>query len=174
MKKVVALLLTFIMLLGLVACGNGEKDKEDGKISVDMSKYPAAIAEWSGQNFIDFFKDAGVFYDGNGAETWLQDHVDYWPGTPVNECAGWWTDDGSSMVMVFVLKEDIEDSSKADYDAWLKAATETKKLPGDYSALQADYVVGNVIFSFETTILDDAVYNKMSDAYKYLVEKIGK
>lgn len=168
MKKVVCILLAGMMLLGMAACGggNGGESKADGS-SVDMSKYPGTVGDWTGQNLIDYFKEAGIFTGTKeGDETWLQDHTTYWPGTPVSECAGYWTGDNSVMVMMLVLKNDLTDSSEKQYNEWISTIKETKKLPGDYNSFVVDHLVGNVVFIYSTTTLDEAVYNAMETAYQ--------
>lgn len=175
MKKLITLLLALTMVLCLVACGSSNDAKADDtaeNTGIDMSKYPADINEWSGQNFNDYFTEAGIFHENN-AETWLQDHEIYWPGTPVDECAGWWTDDGSAMVMICILKESHADSSAEDYSVWKSAIVETKALPGEYSAFAVDHLVGNVTFSYSSFIMDDDVYEAMDAAYLQLVEALG-
>ena len=38
-----------------------------------MSKYPADINEWTGQNLVDYFEEAVNFPDD--CESWVQDHL---------------------------------------------------------------------------------------------------
>ena len=92
MKKIMKVVLATFLLVCFAGCNKESDGKNDDENStdVDMSKYPAEISEWSGQNFVDYFTEAGVFSNDNGYETWIQDHTSYWPDTPVNECAGWW------------------------------------------------------------------------------------
>lgn len=178
MKKAVAILMAAVMLLGAAACGgNGDKGKVENnngnESKVDMSKYPGDIKEWSGQNLIDYFTEAGIFTGTKeGDETWLQDHETYWPGMPVDECAGYWTGDDSVMVMMLVLKDDLTDSSKEQYDEWISTIKDTKKLPGELNTIVVDHLVGNVAFSYSTTILDEDAYNAMEKAYQDLVEAL--
>lgn len=171
MKKVFSTLLALALALSLAACG-GSGGKSGGGSDIDMSAYPSDINEWTGQNFIDYFTEAGVFGTADGGESWLQDHADYWPGTPVDDCAGWW-DDMNNMIVITILKPDIADSSQEQYDEWMTAIRDTKAFPGDYAALGADHLVGNVVFEFETTVMDDEIYEKMNTAYQDLVKALG-
>lgn len=181
MKKVLALTLAFVMLLSLAACGgNSEKEPEkkpdEGTgLNIDMSKYPTDINAWSGQNFVDYFAEAGVFTERAGFESWIQDHTDYWPETPVNECIGYWDPDGEgNMIMIFVLKSDIADAGEDMYKEWMDSLKTSKKLPGDYGNLgTVDHLVGNVVFMFENTVFNDGILADMTAAYNYLVEKLG-
>lgn len=174
MKKILTLMLALVMALTLAACGGSGNDSKDGSGSpgIDMNKYPAAIEDWTGQNFIDYFTEAGACTGGNGFETWIQDHVNYWPGTPVNECAGWWDDEGTT-VMIVTLSADNVDTSQEQYDEWINYFRENKSFPSEYMGIPVDHLAGNVAFLFETSILDDAVYEKMSAAYQNLVDTLG-
>ena len=94
MKKFFAVLLMLTMVFTFCACGgdtaSSGNDSGDTASGIDMSAFPADVNEWTGQNFIDYFKAQGLFTDDSAHETWLQDHANYWPQTPVSECAGWW------------------------------------------------------------------------------------
>jgi predicted small lipoprotein YifL len=183
MKKVISLLMAAVLVLSLAACGgsttNSTEDSaadsavEDTSATVDLSAYPDSLDEWTGQNFIDYFQSAGLFTDGDGFETWTQDHATYWPGTPVDECVGWWNDDDTVMVMICILNADNADTDQDQVDEWLTSAQEDNTFPGDYATVPVDYVVGHVTFTFETTILDDDIYNAFSEAYQTLVSSVG-
>ncbi len=168
MKKVLAMILAAVLLLGAAACGTADGGKGSG--GPDLGNYPESLDAWSGQDFIDYFTEAGIFTEGNGAETWLQDHATYWPGTPVNECAGWWDD--MSMAMILVMSPENSDSSQEQLEEWKTSIRENKALPGDYSTITVDYLVGNIAFSYNT-ILDEELYNKMDTACKELFEALG-
>ncbi len=172
LQRLTVVCMAVVLTLGLAACGakGGDSKKEGSKI--DMSKYPSKIEEWSGQNVNDYFKEAGVFYDGNGGEIWLQDHATYWSGMPVKECAGWWTEDGS-MAMIFVLSGSEADTSEEQLNEWIEAIKADKKLPleGEMT-IAIDHLVGNLAFSY-STVLDEDAYNAMDAAYKNLVEALG-
>ena len=121
---------------------------------------------------MDYFTEAGVFKNGNGFETWMQPHAMYWDNTPVNECVGCW-DDTTVSITIAILGTDNADSSEEQYNEWMTNIKEKKALPGDYSSLTIDHLVGNVAFQYETTVLDDETYNTMTDAYNYLVKSLG-
>lgn len=171
MKKVFSTLLALALVLSLAACG-GSNGGSGGKSDVDMSAYPADLGDWTGQNFIDYFTEAGAFTEADGGNSWLQDHADYWPGTPVTECAGWW-DDMNNMVTILLLSPDNADSGQEQYDEWMTAIRDTKALPGDYAALTVDHLIGNVAIQYETTVMDDEIYEKMNAAYQDLVKALG-
>lgn len=187
MKKALAIALAVLMVLSLAACGkktnNNESKPNESKpgestnadvteLTIDMSKYPAKLEEWTGQNLIDYFKEAGVFKDGDGFETWSQDHATYWAKTPVNECVGCW-DDSTTTIMIAILSADNADTSEEQLNEWVANIKEKKALPGDYSSFVVDHLIGNIAFSYEATVLDDEIYNKMTDAYNYLVKSMG-
>lgn len=171
MKKVLALVLAFVMLFALAACGGtADKGQGDEKGDIDMSKYPADINAWSGQNFVDYFTEAGVFDESRPeSEIWTQPHQMYWDATPVSEAVGFWDNDNS--IIIYILKEELADSDKATYDEWM-GLFKQKKAPKDYM-IEVSHIVGNVAFEYETSVTDDALYEKMDAAYKYLVEKLG-
>jgi hypothetical protein len=117
MKKIISLLLAAVLVLSLAACGGSTKTaedtpEEDTSATVDLSAYPDSLDEWTSQNFIDYFQSYGLFTDGDGFETWTQDHATYWPGTPVDECVGWWNDDDTVMVMICILSADSADTDE--------------------------------------------------------------
>lgn len=176
MKKILAVILALGMVLGLAACGEGSgKGDASGGGDTDMSKYPAKLEEWTGQNFLDYFTDAGIFYDKeNEAETWLQNHAEYWPETPVKECAGWWTDDGMAMVMIFVMGSDEADTSEEQLAEWRESMKNTKGLPGEFAAsgVTVDDLSGNVAISYGG-VLDEQLYSNVEAAWKGLLEKLG-
>jgi ABC-type transport system substrate-binding protein len=179
MKKVLSILLAAALVLSLVACGGStttaaeDSTAEDTSSTVDLSAYPDSLDEWTSQNFIDYFQSYGLFTDGDGFETWTQDHATYWPGTPVDECVGWWNDDDTVMVMICILSADSADTDEDQLNEWLTSAQEDNTFPGEYATVPVDYVVGHVTFTFESTILDDDVYNAFSEAYQNLVSSVG-
>lgn len=174
MKKIFAILMAAVMMFGAVACGGGNESKAEDGSKVDMSKYPSDINEWSGQNLIDYFTEAGVFVGTKeGDESWLQDHVNYWSGMPVNECAGYWTGDETVMIMMLILKKDLADSSEEQYNEWMTTIKDTKKLPGELSTFAVDHLAGNIAFIYANTTLDEAVYNAMEAAYQDLIKALN-
>ena len=176
MKKALALLLTLLMVLSLTACGASKPAQTEAPAEaagVDLSAYPEKLEDWTGQNFIDYFKAAGVFKDGDGYETWLQDHANYWPGTPVNECAGCWDDAGTFMVMIFLFDGSNADTSEEDLNTWLDGIREKKTLPEEYMSMPVDHLVGNIGFTYEIYIQDEDAYNAMNDAFHALMQAKG-
>ncbi len=175
MKKIMKVVLATFLLVCFAGCNKESDGKNDDENStdVDMSKYLAEISEWSGQNFVDYFTDAGVFSNDNGYETWIQDHTSYWPDTPVNECAGWWNKEGTDRVMILIMKSDNADTSEEQMNEWIKSIKENHTLPGEYASLPVDHLVGNVAFSFETSILDDANYEAFNNAYQQLLTALN-
>jgi ABC-type transport system substrate-binding protein len=179
MKKVLSILLAAALALSLAACGGSttktaeDSAAEDAAATVDLSAYPDSLDEWTSQNFIDYFQSFGLFTDGDGFETWTQDHATYWPDTPVDECVGWWSDDDTVMVMICMLSADNADTDEDQLDEWLTSAQEDNTFPGEYATVPVDYVVGHVTFTFESTILDDTIYTAFSEAYENLVSSVG-
>lgn len=202
MKKILAALLTAAMLLSVSACENenggsgagtnapastaptssapasGAPDSSapegtSGGESGAIEGYPASLDEWTGQQFVDYFKSVGVFKDGGGEETWVQDHS-YWAGTPVSECAGFWDEEGFKMVMIFVMKGDLADSSEDALNE-AKSAMKEKKIyqpTEDWNPMNVDHLVGNVAFSFSDSI-DEEFAEEMEKAYNELITKMG-
>jgi hypothetical protein len=91
----------------------------------------------------------------------------------VDECVGWWNDDDTVMVMICILSADSADTDEDQLNEWLESAQEDNTFPGEYATVPVDYVVGHVTFTFESTILDDDVYNAFSEAYQNLVSSVG-
>lgn len=197
MKKLLALALAMMMVLSLAACGDsgsgntgnpnsdpgtqestpagGESQEPSGGDTTggtDLSAYPADLNDWTGQNFIDYFTAAGVFTEGNGRETWLQDHVDYWPETPVSECAGYWDDDGLILIMIFTFDGSLPDTTPEAASEMKNYIKENQALPEDYMGMPIDHLVGDVAFCYMLTT-DDDVYNAMDAAYNDLVSAMG-
>lgn len=183
MKKVLAIALALVMLFSFAACagttpngGNGDGGNDtpnDAQINtVDMSKYPTDFNAWNGQNFIDYFTEAGVFKEGSGLEIWLQDHPDYWINTPINECAGYWDEDGKILIMIFTFDETLSDTTPEDVAAMKDYIKENHKLPDDYQSMPIDHMAGNAAFSFTYTT-DDDVYNMTEAAYNNLITALG-
>lgn len=171
MKKLMAAFMAMILAFSLAACGGDGGNKDGGE--VDMSAYPADINEWTGQNFIDYFTAAGVC---EGCEPWTQDHASYWPGTPVDECAGWWDDAGMVNVMIFILSPDNADTSQEQYDEWMSCIREKKLLTEEegYMPISIDHLVGSVAFGFnETTVLDEDILERTVAAYENLIAALG-
>ena len=193
MKKLLALSLAVTMVLALAACGDpggspsspnsnagtqestpaggGESQEPSGgnpSGGVDLSAYPADLNDWTGQNFIDYFTAAGVFTEGAGRESWLQDHIDYWPETPVSECAGYWDDDSLILIMIFIFDGSLPDTTPEAASEMKNYIKENKMLPEEYASFPVDHLVGDVAFCYMLTT-DDDVYNAMDAAYNDLV-----
>ena len=86
MKRLIAVLLVLTIVFTFAACGGDSassgSDAGDAQTSgVDMSAFPADVNEWTGQNYIDYFKAQGLFIEEGSYETWLQNHAEYFPGT---------------------------------------------------------------------------------------------
>ncbi len=178
MKKFFAVLLVLVMVFTLAACGESGGSESEGSTEssgVDMSAYPADVNEWTGQNYIDYFKAVGLFTDDNAHETWLQDHANYWPETPVSECAGWWDNEGiEGCMMILILDPGLADSSQEDFDAWMTSIRDDKNLPGDYSSLGVvDHLIGNVAFSYSAMTLDDECLAACDAAFDQFVADTG-
>ena len=193
MKKLLALILAMMMVLSLAACsdsgsgntGNPNSDpgtqestpsgggeSQDPSGGTDLSAYPAALNDWTGQNFIDYFTAAGVFTEGAGRESWLQDHIDYWPETPVSECAGYWDDDSLILIMIFLFDGSLPDTTPEAASEMKNYIKENKMLPEEYASFPVDHLVGDVAFCYMLTT-DDDVYNAMDAAYNDLVAAMG-
>lgn len=153
--------------------GTKAPESTGGSESAGIEGYPASLDDWTGQQFVDYFKSAGVFNDGNGEETWVQDHS-YWGGTPVNECAGFWDDLGMKMVMIFIIKSDLPDSSEEEYNEWKTMFKEKKvlQITQEDPAFPIDHLVGNVALNYSES-LDEEFAEKMDKAWTDLVAAMG-
>lgn len=167
MKKVLVMVLALMMLFGLAACGNEAKDKTTEAAGIDMSKYPADINEWTSQNFLDYFAEAGVFTKSEW--TYIQDHANYYVGTAVNECAGYMDDTGMIMISIFTFDPE---STEVDVKAALESIRTNKTLPAELGSIPVDHMAGNVVFWYSMTT-DEAAYNAMDAAYNELVKALG-
>ena len=192
MKKLLALALAMMMVLSLAACGDtgsspsapnsdagtqestpvGGEGSQEPAGGTDLSAYPANLNDWTGQNFIDYFTAAGVFTEGAGRESWLQDHIDYWPETPVSECAGYWDDDSLILIMIFIFDGSLPDTTPEAASEMKNYIKENKMLPEEYASFPVDHLVGDVAFCYMLTT-DDDVYNAMDAAYNDLVSAMG-
>ena len=193
MKKLLALFLAVMMVLSLAACadsgggdtgnpnsdagtqesnpaGGGESKEPSGGGA--LSGYPADLNDWTGQNFIDYFTAAGVFTEGSGRESWLQDHADYWPETPVSEAVGYWDDDGLILIMILTFDGSLPDTTPEAASDMKDYIRGNKMLPEDFGSFPIDHLVGDVAFCYMLTT-DDDVYNAMDAAYNDLVTAMG-
>ena len=96
----------------------------------------------------------------------------YWDNTPVHECAGWWTDDGTATAMIIIMSAEDADTSEEQLEEWKAYIAENKTLPDDYSSMTVDHLVGNIAINY-SWILDEELYEKMDAAYKDLIKTIG-
>ena len=170
MKKVLAIALAFVMLFSFAAC-SGSSEPIEVQL-VDLSKYPAELSQWSAQNLIDYFTEAGVFTEGKGKESWLQDHEFYWIDTPVNECAGYWNETGSILIMCFTFDDTLPDTKPEDVAAMIETIKEKHQLEMELDIIPIDHFAGNIAFSFSYTT-DDAYLNAAEEAYNNLVTALG-
>ncbi len=139
-----------------------------------MSKYPAKLDDWTAQDLINYFKEAGVFVEKAGFEIWEQEYAMYWDNSPVNGAVGYWDDAGTdASIMILMLGADNADTSEEQLNEWKEHIKANKACPGDYSLCTVDHLVGNLAFEFETTAPNDEIYNSMLDAYNYLVKAMG-
>lgn len=176
MKKFLAVLMIAAMVFTLCACGGGTGSGGSGA-EVDMSAFPADVNEWTGQNYIDYFKAQGLFIEEGSYETWLQNHTDYWPGTPIEECAGWWdANDETGMsgyVMILIASPDLADSTEEAYDQWMSYIKENHKLTEEYTSLKVDHLVGNAAFCYSELTLDEEELAKIEAAYEQFIADTG-
>ena len=179
MKKFLAVLLMAVMVFTFCACGGGTSGSEGSSETsgVDMSAFPSDVNEWTGQNFIDYFKAQGLFIEEGSYETWLQNHTEYWAGTPVSECAGWWDANDETgdhgYVMILIASPDLADSSQEAYDEWMNYIRENKKLTDEYTALKVDHLVGNAAFCYSELVFNDDELAKIEAAYEQFISDTG-
>lgn len=153
--------------------GTQAPEETSGGEAGGIEGYPASLDDWTGQQFVDYFKSVGIFNDGGDEETWIQDHT-YWAGLPVSECAGFWDENGFKNVMILIFKSDVVDSSEEAYNNDL-ATIKDKKLyqPDDWEwGVPIDHLVGNIAFSFSESV-DEEFIEEMEKAYTELITKMG-
>lgn len=197
MKKFTSLLLALAMVFALAACGGNDNSAatnppaentpapaEDTQGPADNAQpadsgapedgsTPAADGDlWTAQGLLKHFQDTGLFVEGNGFESWEQDHANYWPGTPVKACTGYWDDQGLVMVMILELSDGLDDCPEETYNAWMSSLTGDHALPDDYSTLLIDHMVGNIVISYSMSV-DDDFYSQMDAAWNDLVSSSG-
>ncbi len=178
MKKFFALLLVLTCVFTFAACGGDTGDTgSDTPGPVDMSAFPADINEWTGQNYIDYFKAQGLFIEEGSYKTWLQDHAEYFPGTPVSENAGWWDANDETgehgYMMILIASPDLADSSQEAYDEWMNYIRENHKLNEEFTALKVDHLVGNAAFCYSELTLNDDELAKIEAAYEQFIADTG-
>lgn len=176
MKKLLAFLLAAVMVFALTACGNNPGTGGEAS-EVDMSAFPADVSEWTGQNYIDYFKAQGLFIEEGSYETWIQNHEEDWPETPVSECAGWWDANDEvgdhGYVMMLIMSPDLADSSQDAYDELIGYIRENKALPEEFTALGVDHLVGNVAFAYTELTLNDDEVAKIEAAFEQFISDTG-
>ena len=175
MKKTLISILILAMISCFAACSAEapEKSASSSAESAASLSQPSGSAgvidpsDWSGQDYIDYFTEAGLFTDREGYETWIQSHEDYWPGTPVRECAGWWDLAGDEVcVLIVLLDPELEDISEEEYEEWMTEIREERELPGSYAMLgTVDHLAGNTAFCYTDTTLDEESLEKVEEAF---------
>ena len=194
MKKLFAIALALVMVLALAACSgsNNTPDPteapkatgvpqateapevtdapevtEDPKQSGGLEGYPADPSDWTSEDIIRYFKEAGVFTN----EDWIvvQDHPTYYPGFAINECVSYMDMDG--LVSIGIFNTDPANGD-ADVDAFLAGVRETHAFPEDLGSVPMDHMIGDLLFWYSFTA-DEDVYNAMDAAYNKLVEDLG-
>ena len=191
MKKLLAIVLALMMVVSMAACsttnpetgstaGNGvspETNNTTGNTSdtgIDMSKYPADINDWTAQNIVDYFTEAGVFTKSEW--TWVQDHETYWSGMPVYEACGYMDKEGTVAIMFFTFKSELPDCPAEDIAAFIEGikTSDPHMFPSykDIMPAPVDHMIGNIALTYEYTF-DEEVYAAMDAAYKQLVAALG-
>lgn len=168
MKKLITLMLSLLLVLSLVACSTPSDDKKaEGDAAIDMSQYPADPYEWSGEDLVRYFKEAGVFTKEE--YIFIQDHPTYYAGTAVNEAVSYMDDDG--LIMICIFNTDPANGD-ADVDAFLAELRESHTMPEDLSSLPMDHMIGDLIFFYSYTA-DEEVYNAFDAACQQLAKDLG-
>ncbi len=162
MKKLLTVLLAAVMVFAMAACGGGGE-----KATVDMSKFPSDLNEWTAQDFNDYFEAAGCYTDKN--LIYIQDHATYYAGTPYNECGGYMDEDGLYFTGVWTMNPDDSEGSVSEVIDYVR---ENKTLPEEFGSLPVDHLIGNFIFVWGLSS-DEDFYNSMETAYNDLVEALG-
>ena len=168
MKKVLAIALALVMLFSFAACSSAPIEVQE----VDLSKYPTELSEWSAQNLIDYFTEAGVFTEGRGKESWLQDHEWYWIDTPINECAGYWDTSNRILIMCYTFDETLPDTTPEEVEELIRNIKENHQIDLELDVIPVDHFAGNIAFSFTYTT-DDAYLNAAEEAYNNLITALG-
>lgn len=139
-----------------------------------MSKYPSDINQWTAQNLVDYFTEAGVFT--NKDWVWVQDHENYWANLPIYEASGYMDNEGLVAIMFFTFKNDLPDVPAGDVEKFVKGikSASNHMFPeyGELTVMPVDHMIGNVALTYAYTT-DEAVYNAMDKAYNELVKALG-
>ncbi len=169
MKKVLSVIIALVLSVGLMmsvsACGLFDNPPDGGE--VDMTKYPEKLEQWSSQNILDYFTEAGVFT--NKSYRYTQDHATYYSGTPINEGVGYMDDSGLITICIFTFDTSTEDE---DVAALMDYIRQNKKMPDEFGGYIIDHMVGNLAFFYNFTV-EEEVLEAMEAAYSKLVEALG-
>lgn len=163
MKKLIAMLLAAVMMVSLAACGSNPAQEDDGE--VDMSKFPADLAEWLDEDINDYFAEKGVYENTE----WISVQAkDVWEGTPVAGASVYQSTDGTLTACITVLR--VTDEGAEDM---LREITESA--PHSWSGLQGltfDAVVGPFAFCYSLSESED-VRTAMKDAIAELAAEMN-
>ncbi len=180
MKKLLAIVLSLMLVLSLAACseaGNGNETNpgnttgsskpDDGDTpSGGLEGYPADLNEWTADDIVRYFTEAGVFTN----ESWVMVMgPKEWAGTAINDYITYM--DNTGMVSISIATFDPE-NEMVDVPAFLDFVRENHTYDESLYLQPVDHMVGNMTFTFEGT-MDEEVYNAMLTAYNALLEGLG-
>lgn len=170
MKKLLALVLTMMMVLSLAACGGNDGGSK--KAEVDLSKYPADLSDWSAQDLLDYFKEAVGLPD---SLTEMYSDPESWLSTPVHDSSRGWTDDGSAHLVFYTFDPDASDTTPELVEEWLEVLRTDSThsyITDEYYIGPASHLAGNILFVYEQTT-DENYYNACEAAYEQLISAFG-
>jgi|GEM_PF-4630820 len=160
--------LTSLLLCGcLTACGSSSSGSASVK-EVDLSAYPSDINEWTAEDLMNYYTEAGVFAN----EDWkfLQEHDPYNVGTPINEVACYMNDDDTVYIAIFTFDEELQEDGIEECLETIRT-DHTLEIGGE-AVFPIDHMTGNIAYCYSYTS-DEDVYNAMDEAYNNLVEGLG-
>lgn len=169
MKKIIAMILALMLALSLAACGetnNTDGDPDSAGNTVSLEGYPTDINEWTTDDFVNYFTEAGVFTD---SEALYISGTDVWAGTALSGNVFYADSTGLCSINIYLFDED---NPAADVPAFLSYVRENHTFDESLYLQPVDHLVGTVAFTYSPTT-DEEIFEAMDAAYNALVEGLG-
>lgn len=191
MKKPIIFFLVLSMMISSVACSGGKQtgdmqssDMQTGDMQAndkpiiilkepDLSKYPEHLHDWSAQQLLDYFLEAGVFLQSYQSKdhaliicSCVQDHESCYLGIPINECASCCTPDSDYFAGIYTVMKDDSEGSVEEFLDYIREHHETPR------GMPVDHLADNVIFFYRFS-QDQDFKDAMEVAYNRLITELG-
>lgn len=163
MKRFAAIFLCLLTVLSLTACSGGDVSADIKK--VDLSGYPEDFSDWTLENVMQYFTDAGVFAE----ESWKYVAEPSELGLDnVSRAGSYMSKDDESVTMLVYSFETADNSSVvAEHLAYVK---DNKTMFDDdtWSAEEIDHLFGN--FAIHYSLSSDETFKSSCEAaYEQLI-----